>query len=201
MTADRSAQAALRGPAPAGFPPTLGAALRRAREERCLSQRAVARRLGRPHSIVSRWEAGIREPTLLDLGALGRVLGFSPDDLVAHTTPAPGGRRWSSRAHPRRRREMVGGRLRAARLAEGHTIRALRAATGISGERLLAIESGADPGIRELRALRSALGISLDEILAPAGVDRTPAPPTTGYQTAQYGARPQDRTWISPGKL
>src|SRR4051794_8257725 len=50
---------------PARRPLSLGAFLADARRRRGLSQRALATRIARDHTVVVRWEGGSREPTLL----------------------------------------------------------------------------------------------------------------------------------------
>lgn len=129
--------------------------LRARRLARGLSQRRLAARLGRPHSLMSMWEAGLREPCLADLAALSRALGARVEELVEGTTRSP--RRISSRAHGRALRRRVGARIRAARRAKGMTPRDVRLATGIRGRRLRRIEEGADANAAELEALRAVV--------------------------------------------
>jgi quercetin dioxygenase-like cupin family protein/DNA-binding XRE family transcriptional regulator len=74
----------------------LGAAIRAAREERGLSLREVARRVGVSPSFVSQVETGKANPSVGTLYALVGVLGTSLDELIGEAgggngTPAPDG--------------------------------------------------------------------------------------------------------------
>ncbi len=53
----------------------IGAEIARRREEKGSSQTELAAEIGCDRSSVSRWEAGLRLPSLSHLAALGRVLG------------------------------------------------------------------------------------------------------------------------------
>jgi transcriptional regulator with XRE-family HTH domain len=168
--------------------PTLGVRLRAVRVQARLSQRAVGRRLRRPHSLVSRWEAGVREPTAFDLVALARVVGVSPDELIRDVVPGPAGRRWSCRAYAWRLRAAFGHRLAAARLDARISRRDVLDATGIGGLRLACIEAGADPSVAEVIALRDLYGFALSEVVRDANLDSrrflTMVPPTRLYPTS-----------------
>lgn len=65
-----------------GLPLAVGAAIRRRRRERGLSQAALGAAIGRDHSTISRWESGERLPTLPALLALGLVLDCAPTALL-----------------------------------------------------------------------------------------------------------------------
>jgi len=142
-------------------PESLGAALRSLRLARGLSQRAVARRLERRHSVVGRWEAGTLEPTFLDLERICRLLGATLDELVAVEGP---GRRRSSRSHSMHRRATVGLTIAAARRAAQIGFRHAVVTTGIRGRRLDRIEHGADPSLSELRSLLALVGLTAQEL-------------------------------------
>ena len=60
----------------------IGAAVARRRGELGLDQKGLAARVGCAPSAVSRWEAGLRLPSLLHLAALGRALGCGMRDLL-----------------------------------------------------------------------------------------------------------------------
>jgi transcriptional regulator with XRE-family HTH domain len=142
-------------------PESLGAVLRSLRLARGLSQRAVARRLERRHSVVGRWEAGTLEPTFLDLERICRILGATLDELVAVEGP---GRRRSSRSHSMHRRATVGLTIGAARRAAQIGFRRAIVTTGIRGRRLDRIEHGADPSLSELRSLLALVGLTAQEL-------------------------------------
>ena len=54
-----------------------GALLKLIRDERCLSQEAIARQLGRPQSFVSKYEAGERRIDIFEFREILAVLGIS----------------------------------------------------------------------------------------------------------------------------
>lgn len=56
---------------------TFGPTLRRLREDRTLSQSKLAERAGFDHSIISRWEAGTRDPTRDAVMRLAAALALS----------------------------------------------------------------------------------------------------------------------------
>ena len=60
----------------------LGANIKRWRQRRGLSQAALAAAVGCDRSVVCRWEAGLRTPTLGHLLALGRALGCGAAALL-----------------------------------------------------------------------------------------------------------------------
>jgi hypothetical protein len=78
---------------PAGARPPLGALagdlLRRARQIRGMSQRALAAAAGVSPTVVARIEAGTTQPTLTTLGRLLAGAGFAPSvDLVSTARPS-----------------------------------------------------------------------------------------------------------------
>lgn len=141
--------------------PTLGEELRRRRIAAGLSQRALGRRIERRRTVISRWESGHLEPTILDLQRLCRVLRFNVDDVVRGTRLPFPGRTWSSRSHATAARKRLAHGLERARLAAGLSIREVHRRTHIDGLRLLAIEAGRDPSLREAAALAALYGYSL----------------------------------------
>lgn len=149
---------------------SFGARIRRLRRARGLSLRGLALRLGRDHTLVLRWERGEREPTVWDVAAMARVLGATPDDLLAGARLA-GNRAWSSRAHPPGPRRRLGLLLAASRRRLRLDAWDVYRATGIDGRRLLAIERGADPSLAEARGLIGLCGLRLAEILPRVSLD------------------------------
>jgi transcriptional regulator with XRE-family HTH domain len=142
---------------------TLGGRLRRSRIGAGMSQRQLARRLERNASVVSRWEAGVLEPTVWDLYRLGRILRCSVCGLVAGARGP--GRRWSSRSHVHRRRLAIGRALARARHAAGLTLADVVDATRIRGRRVIEIEAGRDPSLAEATTLVTLYGTCLDAIV------------------------------------
>lgn len=152
----------------------LGRRLRYRRLATGLSQRRLAARLGRPHSLVSMWESGLREPCLADLASLSRILGTRVEEFIAGTTRSP--RRISSRAHGRAQRQRIGAGIRSQRVGKGMSLRDVRMATGIRARRLRRIEEGADPNSVELLALRLVVD-DLAQLVRDAGGDSDVDPP------------------------
>jgi transcriptional regulator with XRE-family HTH domain len=152
-------------------PPAFGVRLRTVRVFQGLSQRAVARRMGRHHSVISRWEAGLLEPTLIEMEALGRALGFGFEGLLTDCRLQPQGRRWSNRSTSRSVRTSIGLRLARARTASGLPMTDVISRTGIWGIRLSRIEAGADPCLRELVVLSETFGADLRQLLIRARLD------------------------------
>lgn len=136
--------------------PSVGTLIRQTRLGAGLSQRRLARRLERRHSVVSRWEAGLLEPTMLDLARLTTLLGGTLDEYLAAAGP---GRRWSSRSHGRAARARVGRGLLRARVASGVTFHELVQRSGIDGRRIAKLEAGADLSLLELARLLDVLGV------------------------------------------
>jgi transcriptional regulator with XRE-family HTH domain len=101
----------------------LGEHLRRVRLDRGLSQRQAAEAIGCHSTALLHWEKGTAEPGLRSLPAILRFLGYDP------------------RPEPR----TFGGRLRAAREAEGLTARDLSRRLGLDPGTLAAWETDAGP--------------------------------------------------------
>ena len=156
---------------PATKPEAFGSRLRRVRLERGLSQRAVARRLGRPSSLVCRWESGLREPTIVDLALLCGALGILEGQLLDGVARPAIRRRSSSRAHSARLRRAVGGRLRAERVALGIDHRSVYERIAMRGTRLEQIEGGTDASVGELLDLRCLLNLRVAKLVARARLD------------------------------
>jgi transcriptional regulator with XRE-family HTH domain len=159
------ASPAPRPSAPAPDVESLGERLRSRRLLVGLSQRGLARRIERRHSVVSRWEHDRLEPALPDLVRLARLLRVTVDQVLSGVR-LPAGRRWSSRAHPARERAALGAALAALRVHAGLDLRGAVEATGIPGRRIDRIEAGADPSLAELRRLLEATGVTMGELLA-----------------------------------
>jgi transcriptional regulator with XRE-family HTH domain len=165
----------------------LGRRLRDRRLATGMSQRRLAARLGRPHSLVSMWESGLREPCLADLAGLSRVLGVRVEELIAGTRASP--RRISSRAHGAALRRRIGAQIRTRRRTRGLSPADIRAATGIRGRRLRRIEEGADANAAELEAMRTFV----DDYARLVWEARHPA-------EGPSIRRPLNPTWLSTGE-
>lgn len=158
-------------PDPATIPPDepLGACLRRGRRAAGLTQAALGAALGRPQSVIARWEAGRLEPTQPDLRAAAACLGVPLEAFLA----APGGappRRRSRRGRDRAAAQAWGAALRAARRAAGFDPVTLARRTHLTARRLRQLEAGADPSLAELRRLRAVLAELDGATLARAGL-------------------------------
>jgi DNA-binding transcriptional regulator YiaG len=170
--------------------PTLGERLAALRRARGWTQRGLARRLGRPNSTLSRWEADRLEPAPWDLYRVARILGTSAGRLLAETTLVAPPRRWSSRSHSRRRRQALGAELRLRREREVPSLPVAVRLTGVWGRRLLAVEAGADPSLGELLAIAAACGFSVDAAFRSAsGVD------TIGHPARPEASSRQSLSW------
>lgn len=66
----------------------LGARLRRAREAMKFSLADVAREMGRSRQAVHQWEAGLSQPTAIQLGVLMRVYCTTADRLLSGSSEA-----------------------------------------------------------------------------------------------------------------
>ena len=64
---------------------TFAERLKEARKTAKLSQEALAKIVGRTKSTVSRWESGERNPQMLEIVALEKVLGVSAHELMYGT--------------------------------------------------------------------------------------------------------------------
>jgi transcriptional regulator with XRE-family HTH domain len=132
----------------------IGAAIRRAREQRGLSQEGLAGLLGKSQSAISFWEAGRRTPDLEDLANLVTQLDLNIDELLA--------------APRQRQSAKVVLRAQAERLYRGEVAGAL--------ERFIEeAERQAAPPTKLWIANDSPLGAAL-ELLAKAGVNQPPVP-------------------------
>lgn len=66
------------------------AELRRAREQAGVTQRELARRLGKPVSFVNKIEIKERRLDVVELIAIARALAIAPDDLIGRMSDAVG---------------------------------------------------------------------------------------------------------------
>lgn len=152
------------------------------RMARSLTQRGLAVRLRRPHSMVSRWESDLIEPSPWDLYRLGRTTGTSVGGLLESCTLTAPTRRHSSRAYPLSRRVALGRVLVGRRSRRGFDLEEAVARTGILGGRILQIEAGADPSLREIVRLSEVFEFSIDEAIRNAILDNCPRPPRVAHQ-------------------
>lgn len=72
---------------------TIHETIRTLRKQKCLSQQALAERLGVSYQAVSKWERGINLPDILLLPALCLALDISADELLKLPTPLRHGTR------------------------------------------------------------------------------------------------------------
>jgi transcriptional regulator with XRE-family HTH domain len=81
-------------------PSPFSARLRQLREKAGLTQARLAERAGLHLSAVTRFEQGLRSPSLVTAGSLAAALGVRVDDLLA---PPGGGQAARPRGRPRKR--------------------------------------------------------------------------------------------------
>jgi transcriptional regulator with XRE-family HTH domain len=150
-------------------PRPLGAQIGALRRSCGLSQLEVARRIGRPQSIVSRWERGDRDPTPADVVALCAVLGVDPAELLAVSAPSVSARRRGSRSLTPRLRVAFGVRLRLAREEQRLDPLEVHQRTGITPYELRrAEEARGGLSMGALQRLMALYGVSLADLLSPA---------------------------------
>jgi integrase/recombinase XerD len=138
---------------------TIGERLAHARRERALSQLDVGSVLGRPQSIVSRWETGERAMTPHEFVELANLVALDPDELLRTARVLRDHRLRSSRARPRSERLAVGGAIAASRKRAALDPVVTARHAGLSVYRLWRIEGGYDTTLFELAAIANALGV------------------------------------------
>jgi transcriptional regulator with XRE-family HTH domain len=135
-----------------------------------LTQVELAARLGRPQSIVSRWESRDRAMTPAELLDVAAELALSVDELLAGSVPRDRRRR-SSRARCTDDRQRLGRAMAALRRAKGMDPVAVAARVGVSPYRRWRLEAGVDMTLFEFARLCTALKVSPSAAL---GVLRQP---------------------------
>lgn len=150
----------------------LGRRIRSARLARGLSTHRLGLWLTRPHDMISRWERGLREPTLFDLDQLATVLRADMDELLAGLPAIAARRGCSSRAHPRSRRIALGQTLARLRSQAELGVWDVYQATGIDARQLCRIEAGADPSVGEAVLLIKLYGTTPNELIRAAKAQR-----------------------------
>jgi transcriptional regulator with XRE-family HTH domain len=131
----------------------LGSALQAARTHAGMSQAALAARLGRSQTAVSRWERSDLDPTPVELLLLCLVLRLNIESLLRATLAPPDLRRRSNRAWPKCIRLGFGYAVRHARRRASQDTREHEMDLGLSSYRMWQIESGSDPTAAELQHL------------------------------------------------
>ena len=144
----------------------IGAALRRLRQDRGLSQSELARRTGAARTYLLAVEQGHHEPSLELLGRIATALGSAPADLVRSLA----GERFSNPAAPLAERV----RLRRERLGLSASQLAIRA--GTTRATISQIEGGvnANPGLALLTRLARALACCPSELTPTPGAALEP---------------------------
>lgn len=141
-----------------------------------LSQVELAARLGRPQSVISRWESRDRALTPGDLGDVAAALELDVDDLLSSEVPRDRRRR-SSRARPRGERTRVGRNIAVARLQRAGDPVVVAKSVGISPYRLWRIERGVDMTLFEFAGICRALGAKPSVVLGhPGDADESTRP-------------------------
>lgn len=64
---------------------TIGQSIKSCRKKKCLTQKALAKKLGTYQATVSNWEKDIFYPTLIMLVSMADVLNVTIDELVGRT--------------------------------------------------------------------------------------------------------------------
>ena len=141
--------------APLNWP---GNRILRARERQHLTQSELGRVIGRPQSVISRWERRTLEPTVEDLVAVAAALATPLGDLLDRALPGPGRRR-SRRGEASGPRKRFGRLLRSIREDADLDPYTVARAARIPPRRLRQIEEGAGPGLAEVDRLLRAIGV------------------------------------------
>lgn len=138
-----------------GAPGFDGQRLRAARKAAGLTLAQVSDQVGVHITVVANWERGERTPQVNRLGALARVLGVRPADLVEMAEEDPGS-------------------LRALRIDAGLLQGQLAARAGLTRTGYAALERGEIASISEANcaALAEALGVDAVEVRTAQAVSR-----------------------------
>lgn len=152
--------------------------LRRARCQSEMSALALSAAAGVGRNTVSMMEEGSRVPRLPMVEHLARVLSVSPAWLAfGCTEPCEA----STQLHSLELRQ----RVRAARVAQGLTLREVGRRAGSSASAIRSLEAGSMPTLDTLEELATALGVSPSWLAYGVGLMRSP-------KRVPGGARPDD---------
>jgi len=181
-----------------------GATLRDSRQQRHLSQQALAARTGIRRSYIGQIERGLRNVSVLALLRLAQALEMSAAALLArldtHAARAPSvpcdpltstARRDAAGTaddtpslKPSDRAtllHLLGATLRQYRQHQGLSQPTLAARTGLSPTYIYQIEQGKrNLSVLSLLRIADVLGLSVAHLLAPLGTCQSPSPPLTG---------------------
>lgn len=141
-----------------------GTQIRRAREGLRMTQSELGQLIGRPQSVVSRWERRTLEPTIEDLAAVATALATPLGNLLDRALPGPGRRR-SRRGLSAEGRRRFGHVLRSIREDAGLDPYTVARAARIPPRRLRQIEEGAQPGLDEVDRLLGAIGVASSSLV------------------------------------
>jgi transcriptional regulator with XRE-family HTH domain len=129
-----------------------------------ITQVELAAKIGRPQSMVSRWESRDRAMTPSELLDVARALALSIDELLSGIVPRDRRRR-SSRARCACDSLRLGRSLAVLRRMRGMDPVAVAAVVGISPYRLWRLEAGVDMTLFEFARLCAALEVSPSAVL------------------------------------
>lgn len=162
----------------------LGVTIRQYRQERGLSQRALADRTGLLRSYIGQIERGLRNIAVLTLLRLAQALEIPPAWLLApldpRAAPAPSGdQTFSIRLDdPATLLHRLGGTIRRYR-QQRHLVQVrLAAQTGLHPTYISGIEQGhRNVSVLSLVCIADALALSVSQLLAPLDTSQHPSPP------------------------
>lgn len=150
--------------------PAIGERLKDLRKASGVTQTALADALGVHPQTVSKWERGVSEPDISQLGDLAAALGLSLEALLG----LPEAERTYAGAF---RAETLGRAVSALRSARGESQERLAAAVNVSSDAVSRWERGVTcPDIQALQALAAHFSVPVSELYYGAGGGKRGAP-------------------------
>jgi transcriptional regulator with XRE-family HTH domain len=180
---------------------SIGLLLRRARETAGSTRKECAAFAGIATPLLTKYEDGEREPSLVELELLAHFLRIPVQSLldadVSASITAPRVN-FDVQVVSKLRTNIIGTRLKQARLHTNKSSEEIAAASGINANLITAYESGRKPvPITELERLISILGISFDSLL-DIGIGPLGESQLQHKRHAEFDALPDDiRTFVS----
>lgn len=171
----------------------IGSLMRSARERAGRTPRECAAFMGVTPKRLADFEAGAREPSLVDLELLAHCLDVPVAALLSEAVALPPRREISDLASVAQlRARIIGVRLRQARMDRRESLKEVAAATGLKASELNAFELGRRPApITQLEKLVAHYGLSIDELL-DLGIGQLGEAQLLAKQQAAFNALPDE---------
>ena len=145
----------------------IGSLIQQAREAIYQSPKACAKRAGISSKRWLALESGEADPTLAELELVAHVLGVPPHALLGalplmpvRSEPPSDVKHWL-----RLRGNIIGVRLKQARISRGESLEQVSTALGVTSAQLRRVEAGRQPPLTLLERLMAHYGLSLDDML------------------------------------